>query len=73
MMRKYNIEEDDINISTDDKAAEKENAVKENETERKVACCGIYPEERNEYVNSLLTFSIAEQDDFNVGKYLAVY
>ena len=73
MMRKDNTEEDDIEMSTDEEVAEKENAVKVNENETKVACSGIYPEKRNESVNSLLTFSIAELDDFNVGKYFAVY
>ena len=73
MMRKNNIEEEDIDMNTDEQVVEKENAVKENETETKVACSGIYHEKRNESVNSLLTFSIAELDDFNVGKYFAVY
>ena len=65
MMRKDNIEEDDIGMSTDEEVAEKENAVEENETETKVAYSEIYPEKK---VNSPLTFSIAELDDFNVGK-----
>ena len=73
MMRKNNIEEEDIDMNTDEQVVEKENAVKENETETKVVCSGIYHEKRNESVNSLLTFSIAELDDFNVGKYFAVY
>ena len=73
IMRKDNIEEDDIDMSTDEVVAEKETAVKENETETKVACSGMYPEKRNESVNSLQTFSIAKLDDFNVGKYFAVY
>ena len=73
LMRKDNTEEDSIDMSTDEEAAEKENALKEKETETQVACSGIYPEKRNESVNSLLTFSIAELDDFDVGKYFAVY
>ena len=71
MMRKDNIEEDDVDMNTDEEVAEKGNAVKENET--KVICIGIYPEKRNESVNSPLTFPIAELDDFNVRKYFAVY
>ena len=73
MMRKDNIEEDDTDMSTDEQVAEKENAVKENETKTKVVCSGIYQEKRNESVNSLLTFSVAELDNFNIGKYFAVY
>ena len=46
MMRKDNIEEDDIGMSTDEEVAEKENAVEENETETKVAYSGIYPEKK---------------------------
>ena len=68
MIRKGSIEEDDIDMRTDEEVA-----VKENETETKVACSGIYPEKRTESVMSLLTFSIAELDDFHVGKYFAVY
>ena len=60
-------------MSTDEEVAGKENDARENETETKAACSGIYPEKRNESVNSLLTFSIAELDDFNVGKNIAVY
>ena len=55
------------------KVAEKENAVKKNETEIKLVYSGIYHEEGNDSANSQLTFSIAELDDFNVGKYFAVY
>ena len=71
IMRKDNIEEDDVDMNTDEEVAEKGNAVKANET--KVTCIGIYPEKRNESVNSPLTFLIAELDDFNVRKYFAVY
>ena len=46
MMRKDNIEEDDIGMSTDEEVAEKGNAVEENETETKVAYSGIYPEKK---------------------------
>ena len=70
-MGKDNNEEDNTDMSTDEESAEKQNDVKENETETKVACSGIYPEKRNESVNSLLTFSIADLDDFNVGKCFA--
>ena len=73
MMIKDNIEEDDIDMSTDEEVAKNENVVKENKTETKVVCSGLYNEKRNESANSLLTFSIAELDNFNVGKYLAVY
>ena len=59
MIRKDSIEEDDIDMSTNKEVAEKENAVKENETETKVACSGSYPKKK-ESVNSPLTFSIAE-------------
>ena len=38
MMRKDNIEEDDTDMSIDEQVAEKENAVKENETKTKVVC-----------------------------------
>ena len=72
MMRKDIIEED-IDMSIDEEVAEKENAVKKNETETKVVCSGIYHEKGNESANSRLTFSIAKLDDFNVGKYFAVY
>ena len=71
MMRKDNIEEDDVDVNTDEEVAEKGNAVKENET--KVTCIGVYHEKGNESVNSPLTFPIAELDDFNVRKYFAVY
>ena len=60
MTRKDSIEEDDIDMSTNEEVAEKENGVKENKTETKVACSGIYPKKRNESVNSPLTFSNAE-------------
>ena len=70
---KDNIQEQNIDMSTDEEVAGKENDARENETETKAACSGIYPEKRNESVNSLLTFSIAELDDFNVGKNIAVY
>ena len=73
MMIKDNIEEDVIDMSTDEEVAKNENVVKENKTETKVVCSGLYNEKRNESENSLLTFSIAELGDFNVGKYLAVY
>ena len=46
MMRKDNIEEDDISMTTDEEVAEKENAVEENETETKVAYSEIYPEKK---------------------------
>ena len=46
MMRKDNIEEDDIGMSTDEEVAEKGNAVEENETETKVTYSGIYPEKK---------------------------
>ena len=46
MVRKDNIEEDDIGMSTDEEVAEKGNAVEENETETKVTYSGIYPEKK---------------------------
>ena len=53
------------------KLQKKENAVKKNESETKFVYSGIYHEKRNEFVTSLLIFSVAELDDFNVGKYFA--
>ena len=73
MMRKDNIEEDDIDMSTDEEDSLKENVVKENKREKNVVCSGIYHENRNDSVNSFLTFSTAEIDDFNVGKYFTVH
>ena len=46
MMRKYNIEENHIDMSTDEEVAEKEKAVKENETDIKVPHSGIYSEKK---------------------------
>ena len=73
MMRKDNIEEDDRDMSTDEEDSEKDNVVKENKGEKNVVSSGIYHENRNKSVNSLLLFTTAELDDFNVGKYFTVY
>ena len=73
MMRKDNIEEDVKDMSTDEEDSEKDNVVKENKGEKNVVSSGIYHENRNKSVNSLLLFTTAELDDFNVGKYFTVY
>ena len=72
MMRKYNIEENHIDMSTDEEVAEKEKAVKENETEIKVPHSGIYSEKKKWVCKFTINISIAELDDFNVGKYFAM-